>query len=105
MTSISVISSRKAISKCQEDFGQFITQQSRFPTYRPNGPEEVSGRPLVFEEVSEHLHRHQPQGTHVRTDVRTAQRTVTPKSTCLQRCPNSKLKAATSEHCKQQSGR
>jgi hypothetical protein len=71
MTSINVMSSRKAISRHQEDYVQFTAQQSRFPTYRPDGPEEASERPSVFKEVSEHLSRHQPQGTHVRIDVQT----------------------------------
>jgi len=105
MTSISVISSRKAISRCQEDFTQFTTQQSRFLTYRSDSPEEASERPSVFNEVSEHLNRHQSQGTYVRTDVQTVQWTTTPESTCLHRCPNRKLKATNNDHCKQPSGR
>jgi hypothetical protein len=60
MTSISVISSRNAISRHHEDSAQFTAQQSRFPTYRPDGLEEASGRPSVFEEASKHLSRHQP---------------------------------------------
>jgi hypothetical protein len=72
LISISVINLRKAISRCQEDSAQFTTQQSRFPTYRLDGLEESFRRPLVFKEVSEHLNRHQPQGTHVRTDVQIA---------------------------------
>jgi hypothetical protein len=100
MTSINVISSRKTIFGCQEDFAQLTAQQSRFPTYRPDNPEEASRCPSVFEEVSEHLSRHQPHGTDVRTDVQTA----TPESTCLHRCSNGKLKAGNSEHCKQPFG-
>jgi len=50
MTSIGVISSRKAISRSQEDSAQFTTQQSRFPTYRPDSPEEAFERPSMFEE-------------------------------------------------------
>jgi hypothetical protein len=60
MTSISVISSKKAISRHQEDSTQFTAQQSRFPTYHPDGPKEDSERPSMFEEVFEHLSRHQP---------------------------------------------
>jgi len=60
MTSISVIRSRKTIYMHQEDSTQFIAKQNQFPTYRPNGLEEASGLPLVCEEESEHLSRHQP---------------------------------------------
>jgi len=105
MISINVNSSRKVISRCQEDSAEFTTQQSQFPTYCPDGPKELFGRPSVFGEVSKHLSRHKPQGTHVCIDVRTAQRTTTPESICLHKCPNSKLKAANSEHCMQSSRR
>jgi hypothetical protein len=50
MTSISVISSRKPISRHQEDSVQFTAQQSQFPTYRPDGPEEAFGHPSVFKD-------------------------------------------------------
>jgi hypothetical protein len=72
MTSISVISSRKEISSCQEDSMQCTAQQSRFTYYHSGSPEEASGRPSVFKKVPKHLSRHQPQGTHVCIDVRTA---------------------------------
>lgn len=77
MISINVISSRKVISRCQEDSAEFTTQQSQFPSYCPDGPKESFGCPSVFGEVSKHLSRHQSQGTHVCIDVRTAQRTTT----------------------------
>jgi len=50
MTSINAISSRKAISGCQEDSTQFTVQQMSVPYLLSDGPEEASGRPLVLEE-------------------------------------------------------
>jgi hypothetical protein len=82
MTSICVINSRKAISSCQENSTQFTAQQSRFPTYRPDGPEEASRRPPVFKEMSEHLNRHQPQRARIRIDVRIAQQKPKLETTC-----------------------
>jgi hypothetical protein len=96
MTSINVISSRNAISWCQEDSTQFTAQQSLFPTYHPDGPS-------VFEEVS-----------------KTPQQTPTTGNSCSHRCLDSledsnsreHLFAQVSEwqtegceHCKQPSGR
>jgi len=81
------------------------TQQRWFPYYRPDDSDEASRRPPVFEEMSEHLSRHQPQGTHVRTNIRTAHRTPTPESTCSHKCLNSKLKVANSEDSMQPSRR
>jgi hypothetical protein len=89
----------------KEDSDELTTQQRRFSCYHPDVPEEASERSLEFEEVSEHLSRHQPQGTHVRTDVWTAQQTPTPESTYSHRCPNNKLKDANSEDSMQPSGR
>jgi len=83
MTSVSVIISKKAIFRLQEDSVQFTAQQSRFPTFRIDGPEEASGHPSVFEEVSEHLSRHQPQETHVYINVMIAQRMSTLESTSV----------------------
>jgi hypothetical protein len=100
-SSVSQIS-RKAI---KEDSDALTAQQIQFPCYHPDGLEEEFGRPSVFEEVSEHFSRHQPQGTHVCIDIRTTQRTSTLKSTCSHRCPNSKLKAANSEDRMQPSER
>jgi hypothetical protein len=47
---INVISSRNVISRHQEDSAQFTAQQGLLPTYHPDGPEEASGHPSVFEE-------------------------------------------------------
>jgi hypothetical protein len=56
----------------KKDSDALTAQQRRFPYYRPDGPEEAFGCPSVFEKVFEHLSKHKPQGTHVRTGVRTA---------------------------------
>jgi len=50
ITSISAISSRKAISRHHEDFVQFTAQRSWFLTCRPDGPKEPPRCPSVFEE-------------------------------------------------------
>jgi len=53
----------RQFSKLSEDFVRGTAQQRRFSYYRSEGLKEAFGRPLVFEEVSEHLSRHQPLGT------------------------------------------
>jgi hypothetical protein len=96
----------KAATLHRSDFVQQNAANTKTNTLLPSGrPKRESGCPPVFEEVSEYLSRHQPQGTHVRTDVQTAQRTTSPESTWSHRCPNSKLKAVKSEENMQPSGR
>jgi len=97
--------SERQFAGCLEDSAHGTAQQIRLPCYHPDGPEEASGHPPVFEEVSKHLSRHQPQGTHVRTNVQTAQRTPRPESPYSHKCSNSKLKVANSEDSMQPSGR
>lgn len=98
MKSISVISSRKGNFQASRRFCAVYSsiKVSSLLTVR---------MPISVQRMSKHLSKHQPQGTHVCTDVQTAQGTETPKSTCLHRCPNGKLEARNSEHCKQPSRR
>lgn len=77
MTSINGISSRKAISMHQEDSMQFTAQQksiSYLPSRRPRGSVRT---PISVQRLSEHLSRHQPQGTNFCTNVWTTQRIAT----------------------------
>jgi len=90
----SLVSQESQFPEVKENSDAFTAQQRRFLLW-------PSGRPPVFE----HLSRHQSQRAHVRTDVRATQGTPTPASTCLHRCPNSKLVTANSEDNMQPFGR